>query len=236
MEKDRLRQQVWQALTESRQAAFPLPVFGRIPNFKGAAAAAARLRATPEWQRARAVKVNPDAPQHPVRLQAILDGKVLYMPTPRLRAGFLCLRPEWVPPGQERYATSIRGLARYGREVPLDQVEPIDLIVAGSVAVSPQGARVGKGEGYSDREYAILRELGHPDMPIATTVHDLQVVADVPRDPHDIPVDLICTPTRTLYTRTPYPKPAGIDWARVTREELEAMPPLRELWARRRGR
>lgn len=229
MDKQTLRQAVWDELTRTRQAAFPLPVHGRIPNFAGAPAAAARLRALPEWQGARAVKVNPDAPQHPVRLQAILDGKVLYMPTPRLRAGFLCLRPEWVPPGRERYATSIKGLAEYGREVALDQVEPVGLVVAGSVAVDARGGRAGKGEGYSDREYAILRELGHPEMPIATTVHDLQVVERVPRDPFDIPLDIICTPTRVIRTQTPYPRPQGIDWSRVTAAELAAMPPLREL-------
>ncbi|MFO7171899.1 MAG: 5-formyltetrahydrofolate cyclo-ligase [Bacillota bacterium] len=233
MDKQAIRQMVWDRLTEARQAAFPLPVHGRIPNFVGAAAAAARLRELPEWRRARAVKVNPDAPQHPVRLAAILDGKVLYMPTPRLRAGFLCLRPEWVPPGKERYATSIKGMAAFGREVVLEEVEPIDLVVAGSVAVDPLGGRIGKGEGYSDREYAILRELGHPEMPIVTTVHELQVLDRVPVDPHDIPVDIICTPERVIRTHTRYPRPQGIDWSRVTDGELQAMPPLRQLLERR---
>lgn len=233
MEKQMLRQIVWDELTRRRQAAFPVPVHGRIPNFVGAPKAAARLRETPEWQQARAIKVNPDTPQHPVRLNAILDGKVLYMPTPRLTAGFLCLRPEWVPPGKERFATSIKGLAQYGREVELDQVEPLGLIVAGSVAVDPKGSRIGKGEGYADREYAILREMGHPEMVIATTVHEIQVVAEVPREEFDIPVDLFCTPERTVRPQLTFAKPAGIDWGRVTAEELERMVPLRDLQRRR---
>lgn len=189
MDKQALRQYVWDELTRSKQAGFPMPVHGRIPGFVGAPAAAARLRALPEW----------------------------------------------VPPRRERYATSIKGLSEYGREVPLEQVERIGLVVAGSVAVDAHGGRAGKGEGYSDREYAILREMGHPDMPIATTVHDLQMVAHVPRDPFDIPLDIVCTPTRTLRTETAYPKPPGIDWSRVTAAELAAMPPLRDLLARRRA-
>lgn len=233
MEKQLLRQLIWDELTRARQAAFPMPVHGRIPNFVGAPKAAAALRARPEWQRARVVKVNPDAPQHPVRLNAILDGKVLYMPTPRLKAGFLCLRPEWVPPGKERFATSIKGLSQYGQEVSLGAVEHVDLVVAGSVAVDARGGRAGKGEGYSDREYAILRELDHPDMPVVTTVHDLQVVEHVSREDFDIPLDLIVTPTRVIETHTPYAKPTGIDWDRVTAEELDTMVPLRELAARR---
>jgi 5-formyltetrahydrofolate cyclo-ligase len=30
----------------------------------------------------------------------------------------------------------------------------------------------------------MLRELGHPPVPVATTVHDLQIVDSVPRDPY----------------------------------------------------
>lgn len=235
LEKEALRQRVWDELTQQRQAAFPMPIYGRIPNFVGAAQAAERLRQLPEWQAATAIKVNPDAPQHPVRWRAIRDGKTLYMPTPRLRAGFLCLRPEWVPPGKERFATSIKGLAVHGQEVALDQVEPLGLVVAGSVAVDPHGGRAGKGEGYSDREYAILREMGHPDMVIVSTVHELQVVAHVDVDPYDIPLDIICTPTRTIRTETRYPKPSGIDWSRVQEEELRAMKVLRDLHDRKFG-
>jgi hypothetical protein len=38
----------------------------------------------------------------------------------------------------------------------------LDAIICGSVAVTRDGRRCGKGEGYSDLEFAILRELGHP--------------------------------------------------------------------------
>jgi hypothetical protein len=35
-EKQRLREQVWKNLMEESIARFPLPVYGRIPNFEGA--------------------------------------------------------------------------------------------------------------------------------------------------------------------------------------------------------
>jgi hypothetical protein len=57
---------------------------GRIPNFAGASAAAARLASLPAWRAARVVKANPDAPQLLVRAQALADGKLLYMAVPRL--------------------------------------------------------------------------------------------------------------------------------------------------------
>ena len=55
-------------------------------------------------------------------------------------------------------ASSIKGAGQYGRPVTLDKVKKIDLVVCGSVAVNRDGARVGKGGGYSDLEFALLTE------------------------------------------------------------------------------
>jgi 5-formyltetrahydrofolate cyclo-ligase len=105
----------------------------------------------------------------------------------------------------------------------------MDAIVCGSVAVTRSGRRCGKGEGYSDLEYAILRELGHRPVPVATTVHGLQLVTDFPRDSNDLPLSFIVTPNETIRVRHPPPAPSGIDWTRLTEEDLDAMPVLREL-------
>lgn len=237
MDKQQLRQWVWDELTRTRQASFPQPVHGRIPNFVGAAQAAARLRDTEAYRQARVVKVGPDSPLHPIRAQVLRDGKTLYMPTPRLAGGFVVLRD--VEPGMERTATTLTNFNRFGREVSLTDIDPIDLVVAGTVAVSHRGARVGKGEGYSDMEFAMLCELGKltPDTPVVTAVHDLQVVdtpghpleADVPSDPHDISVDIIVTPTRTIYTRGRPSQPSRIDWDLLTPDRIEELKPLVEL-------
>jgi len=82
-------------------------------------------------------------------------------------------------------------------------------IVCGSVTVTRDGRRCGKGEGYSDLEFAILRELGHPPMPVATTVHDLQVVTSVPRDPTDQPLSVIATPTHAIPHQAPQRRTDG---------------------------
>src|ERR671933_2178492 len=83
-EKERIRERIWELLEERRAAAFP-GARGRIPNFVGASGAADRLARTEEWQAARAIKCNPDAPQRYVRLRALREGKILYMAVPRLR-------------------------------------------------------------------------------------------------------------------------------------------------------
>lgn len=230
-ERDRARRRVWDALLRAGVARFPLPPHGRIPNFAGAATAAARLATLAEYRRARVLKVNPDAPQQPVRAMALRDGKAILVPTPRLRGGFRLLRPEDVPDGRYGRAASLAGIAALGRELGLAELPPVDLVVTGSVVVGRDGGRLGKGEGYSDLEYAVLRELGHPPVPVVTTVHPLQVVEAVARRPHDLAVDFIVTPQEIISTGGPHPQPGGIAWEQVTAEMLAEMPVLAELRA-----
>lgn len=234
--KDEMRQVVYRRLREARAARFPFPIEGRIPNFKGAEAAARRVRDLPVYNNARALKVNPDAPQLPLRAMALQDGKTVYMPSPRLRGAFIRLDPALIPPGEERQAASLSRCAEYGQEVSLEQLcpgaaglPPIDLVITGSVAVTPDGRRAGKGEGYGDLEYALLRELGYQPLPVVTTVHPLQIVDDIAVEPHDLSVDYIVTPDEVLETNTPYPKPEGIQWDLLSDDDLEAMPVLAQL-------
>ena len=142
--KAALRQQVWSGMSAARVTRFP-GAAGRIPNFKGAEAAAERLRATPAWQAAGALKANPDSAQLPVRQRALEDGKTVYMAVPRLAGPepFFALDPAHLsePP---RKAASISGAARSARRVTLAQVSPVDLVVMGCVAAAEDGTRLRK--------------------------------------------------------------------------------------------
>lgn len=229
MSKSVARQRAYERLNEAKAARFPFPIEGRIPNFVGAERAADRLRDLPVYQKAKAIKANPDAPQLPVRAMILKDGKQLYMPTPRLRDGFVRINPEDVPQGEERRAASISHFEKYGTRVSLDEVGHIDLIITGSVAVTRDGNRAGKGEGYSDIEYAILREMGMPPVPVVTTVHSAQIVTHMTHDPHDLTLDVIVTPEETIEAKTPRPKPDRIHWDRLSTDDLNAMPVLSEL-------
>ena len=102
-------------------------------------------------------------------------------------------------------------------------------IVAGSVAVTSTGKRCGKGEGYSDIEFAILRELGHQPVPVATTVHSIQIVDDFPRDEIDLPLSVIVTPDKLINVDNPFPAPEGIAWDRLSEQDIVNMPVLRDL-------
>jgi 5-formyltetrahydrofolate cyclo-ligase len=233
-QKQRIREAVWRRLDAEGISTFPRPVRGRIPNVRLADAAADQLAGTPEWQAARVVKVNPDAPQRGVRHRALRQGKLLLMPTPRLREGFLLLDPARLGPKRLFAASSIKGAVALGQRVGLDELPAIDLLVFGSVAVSVDGDRVGKGEGYAELEFAVLRTVGRvpADVTIATTVHDAQVVETVPRQAFDVTLDLICTPTRVIRPGTRGPRPDGVLWDMLPAERRAEMPILEELYRR----
>src|ERR1700733_14711763 len=175
--KAALRDEVWSALRAAGAARFP-GAAGRIPNFTGAEAAAQRLRGTAAWRAAATVKANPDSPQLPVRQRALEDGKTVYMAVPRLAAAepFFALDPDHLA-GSPRAAASISGASKSARRVHLADLEPVDLVVMGSVAVSADGARLGKGGGFADLEFALAAAAGliGPQTVAVTTVHDIQV-------------------------------------------------------------
>lgn len=227
--KQDARQWAWDALEQGKHARFPFPPHGRIPNFAGAREAADRLFDEPPWRSARCIKVNPDSPQVHVREAALARGIRVYVPTPRLASGFNLLDPDRIPPDKHRRAATLKSMPAWVDAVALDQMPQLDAIVTGCAAVAESGKRAGKGEGYSDLEYAILRELGLDPVPVATTVHDVQVVGDFPIEPNDLPLSVICTPTRTIRVADPPPAPDGIDWSRLTDDDLRAMPVLADL-------
>ncbi len=217
MDKQGLRERIWQELTSNGVALFP-GAEGRIPNFRGAEAAARRVTTIEAWRRAGTIKSNPDAPQRYLRYLALRSGKTVYMAVPRLRGDrpFVELDPRDLRSDRVWAAASIKGAFQEGETVLVEEMRPIDLIVAGSVAVSADGARLGKGGGFSDLEYAICREAGlvNEKTPVVTTVHPLQIVGngDIAMTDHDIAVDWICTPDGVIRCHRTFRRPRGVIW------------------------
>ena len=213
--KQEIRKEIWDLLEEKNVITFPRPIQGRIPNFIGANVAAEKLNELSLWKKARIVKSNPDSPQKWVREKALKHGKTVYMAVPRMREEkcFLKLNPKKI--SNINQASTIKGAFKYGQLVYPDEIEKVDVVIIGSVAVSKQGAKVGKGGGYSDLEYSILRELGviNEDIPTISTVHPLQIVEyALPMEKHDVPLDYIITREGIIKTNNLYEKPKKIEW------------------------
>ncbi|KAI4321367.1 hypothetical protein MLD38_034757 [Melastoma candidum] len=231
-----IRKRIWDLMEARNYAQNPRPVHHRIPNFVGAASAAHKLGQLEQYRDAKCVKVNPDSPQKQVRFLTLSDGKKLLTPQPRLRTGFFSiLELAMLEPGNVNEACTSVGVAKYGRPIGLDEKIKVDLIVIGSVAVDPRtGARLGKGEGFAELEYGMLRYMGAVDdsTPVVTSVHDCQLVDDIPVEKllvHDVPVDIICSPSQVIFTNTAIPKPQGIYWDKLSPEKLGQIRILREL-------
>ena len=235
--KQKIREEIWRKMEELDIARFPRPVYGRIPNFAGADKAAIKLRKTKEWAKAEVIFVNPDSPQKHVRRLALLDSKKLIMASPRIKKGFLLLDPSKIPLWAINKASTISGAFRYGTPIHPSETPFIDMKVTGCVAVDLKGGRLGKGHGFSDIEWGILSEYGLVDKSTitATTVHDIQIVDEIPMTKNDFPLDLIVTPTKIYYTNTPYEKPSGIIWELVM-DRIHEIPLLEELFKRRKNK
>ncbi|MCS7385332.1 MAG: 5-formyltetrahydrofolate cyclo-ligase [archaeon GB-1867-005] len=229
--KDSIRRRIWEIMENKGIAAFPRPVYGRIPNFIGAETAARNLLKLKFIRKASVVKVNPDSPQKPVRELILKMGIKLLMPSPRLRSGFILLDPLKIPKSKISKASTIRGAFTYGEPIELKNIPKVDVIIIGSVAVTREGYRIGKGGGYSELEYAILREVKavSADTPIITTIHEVQLVDEAPHEDHDVPVDYIVTPKRIIGVVPKKPKPSGIIWSKITNKMITSMPILAEL-------
>ncbi|KDP36591.1 hypothetical protein JCGZ_08358 [Jatropha curcas] len=234
-----IRKRIWDLMEARNFAQNPRPVHHRIPNFVGASAAANNLARLEVFQNAGCVKVNPDSPQKQVRFLT-------------LSGFFSVLESNMLSPNTINEACTSVGVAKYGRPIGLDEKIKVDLIVIGSVAVDPKtGARLGKGEapknftcqvctvsnavqGFAELEYGMLRYMGAIDdsTPVVTSVHDCQIVDDIPVEKmliHDVPVDIICTPTQVIFTNTTISKPQGIYWEKLSPEKLGQIRILREL-------
>lgn len=232
MNKQELRKQIWDELQDRGEARFPFPPHNRIPNFAGANEAAEQLQELDVWNKADVIKSNPDSPQLPVRRAALRQGKIVYMAVPRLRDKkcFLRLDPEEIE--DIDHATTVGGSSEVGIQVGPEEMDPLDLIVSGSVAVNEKGVRVGKGEGYSDLEFAILRafDLVDSGTTTVTTVHDIQVVDEpIPSFQHDVPMDWIFTPERAIEGTGSRRKPTGIDGNQLTDEQIADIPILQKI-------
>jgi 5-formyltetrahydrofolate cyclo-ligase len=218
-DKAQARFHAWDQLVARGAARPPLPVHGRIPAFVGARAAARRLIEVPPWSTARVLKVNPDTAHYWVRRLALARGIVLVVAAPALTGAFRVLDPARASCTGDPVALECARAARdpdsvcWAERVALAELPPIDAIVVGTVAVSRSGWRAGKGAGYADLEYALLREFGHPALPVATTVHVTQLVDALPMAQHDVPLDLICTPHETIFTNSNAPRPERLDWS-----------------------
>jgi 5-formyltetrahydrofolate cyclo-ligase len=70
--------------------------------------------------------------------------------------------------------------------------EKLDFIILPGIAFDLEGHRIGYGQGYFDR---LLKKT---NCPIIGVAYDFQIVENIGGEPHDVPVDMIVTESRTI--------------------------------------
>lgn len=206
-----------------------------IADFEGSEAATARLAADPAYAAAATILVTPDNGLRRLRERVLRDGRRLLVPTCGIGRGFLLLDGAGLTAAEAALGSTMEAIEELARPVTLRGIAASarpDLLVTGALGVTAAGLRLGKGRGYFDLEWALLREVGAvpADAPVAVLVHDVQVVeAALPVEPHDVVADLVVTPTRSIATGRTGPRAARLERERVTPAMLDAIPPLREL-------
>ncbi|CAF1666494.1 unnamed protein product [Adineta ricciae] len=237
MIKARARTLVWDVMEMKNEILYPHPVHGRIPNFRNNPDCSTNLAQLEEFQRARVIEICPSLAQEHLRLFALAEGKVLLTPAPSIdNALFYKLDPKFLHVHDLSRAATKSGTAALGTIVNLTAVGNlhVDIVVVASVVVNPiTGARLGKGKGYGDIEYAMMRQLGACDDStlVVTTVHESQLLDDLPSSvmtEHDLPVNVVITPQRIIYTQNKFPCPKAINWNDIDNETMLNLPVLKE--------
>lgn len=183
--------------------------------------------------------MNSDRSQDPVKINAITDGKTLYYSVLKESSGIFtkvkCAAN--ADNADKEKSFKPEQLKETGTDIMHDAAVPLDILVIGCVAVSRAGQRLGRGNGYVDLDFAVLKHTGAitERTLIVTTVHDEQVYDELPADlfaEYDVTVDVIVTPTQIIRVQPKPQRPAkGILWHLLSQRRLEIVPALKEIKA-----
>lgn len=236
--KRSIRVETWQKIKEQKLSPLRrfITVFNRIPNFIGADKAAELLAETEEFKAANSIMVNIDLAQEQVKLEVIKARKTLFVSATQksnnIYAKIKNCDPDDVDLAAQKKIIKLHGPEDTFEEIDIDGIEKLDMVIVGSCAVSRQGHRIGKGNGYVDLDIGIQTQLGiiTKDTLLVTTVHDVQVYDTLPENlfqSYDLPLDLIVTPTEVIRVKQRLARPTGIEWNLLSSRRLEIVPVLK---------
>lgn len=170
------------------------------PGTRAAASAdlCARVKTSSAWQSSRAVLLffplasEPDI--SPLLADALAAGKMVTLP--RFNAATNCYEAVRVSDLASELVVGPFQVREPVAACPVVALNRLDLALVPGLGFDARGHRLGRGKGHYDRLLA-----GFTGMKIGVAF-DFQIVADVPREPHDIALDAVVTPTRWIEAKT----------------------------------
>jgi 5-formyltetrahydrofolate cyclo-ligase len=153
-----------------------------------------RVLSSAAWQSACGVLLFCALPDEP-DLDALFDaalagGKTVALPrySAELGAYEAALVRDW----SQDCATGRHGVVEPGAQCPRVALNQLDFALVPGVAFDPAGRRLGRGKGYYDRLLAGFHGIR------CGVAFDVQVVAALPEEPHDVKLNCLATPARWM--------------------------------------
>ena len=102
---------------------------------------------------------------------------------------------DWIRPLGEGTITGAYGIPEpLGEHLSPLAASDVDAMLIPACAVDHRGVRLGWGRGYFDRNLTAMRV--RP--PVFAVVHESEYLAQLPAEPHDVPVHGVITPERSV--------------------------------------
>lgn len=171
-----------------------LKALGGADRAPASAELCARLRVSVAWQNARSVLLFVPLPSEPdiapLLEEALAAGKLLALP--RFNAGANAYEAVRVIDPVRELVTGPFQVREPVAACPKVALNRLDLALVPGLGFDARGGRLGRGKGHYDRLLACFTGLK------IAVAFDCQIVSQIPREPHDIALDAVVTPTRWI--------------------------------------
>jgi 5-formyltetrahydrofolate cyclo-ligase len=185
---------------------------------------AALIRACPSYRQARHILVPPSSFFYQVRLNALMDRKLLTVPSPGMQKGFQHFDPVRLPPRDRIPAARLRkaGARLTGDAYNAVLPRPVDLVIGEAICAAADGSLIGDGKGHLDLLFGLLSTLRwlHAKALFLAVVREREILSSCPQEAHDVKVHWLATPQNTVRTsHNTHPKGA-ILWEQLSDRQI----------------
>ena len=190
------------------------------------------IRRLDVYRQCRQIFVSPAPDLAQIRINSLLDGKELIVPSPGLKEGFYLLRPYVIPFPKLSLAVSLKGLPIHGQLLRHQELSrlAISLLITEALAVDCLGHRLGDGSGFFDLACAILKKCGAlADKPTVWAVGGATQPKKLPVDTWDVTMHGLMGEQGGVVFQ-PGGELPDIDWHLLPKQRIKKMTPFWKEW------
>ena len=215
-------------------------IISSLPSAAANGKTAEQLRRVPGYREAQQVFVSLEPELEQVRINCLVDGKVLVMPSPGLKNGFYQLAPFSVPFRDLGFAVSAKGVSKCGKRLGIQAIGElaIEMFVTTCLAVDRTGTFLADGNGFFDLSWGIMSMTGGAEKTatVYVVVNENQVRAEsFPMAPWDVKADFIVTRNEITKTGAERRKEKKIFWDILPKKRIRKITPLWQLYQQERS-